>query len=121
MPKSLSDASARNAKAKAKPYKVSDGEGLFLLVMPSGSKYWRLKYFFGGKEKLLAIGVYPDVSLADARERRAQAKKILATGSDPAEAKKKAKRLAVVSTSNTFEVIARELSCPPIIGPDLIS
>jgi len=54
MPKSLSDATVRNAKAKSKPYKISDGDGLFLLVMPTGSKYWRLKYFFGAKEKLLA-------------------------------------------------------------------
>ncbi len=73
MPARLSDAKVRNAKAKARPYKVSDGEGLFLLVKPSGSKYWRLKYFVSGKEKLLALGVYPDVSLADARDRRAQA------------------------------------------------
>src|SRR6266702_1738652 len=72
MPKSLSDASVRNAKPKQKPYKMSDGEGLFLLITPSGSKYWRLKYSFAGKEKLLALGVYPDVTLSDARERRAQ-------------------------------------------------
>ena len=80
MPTSLSDAKARNAKPRPKPYKISDGEGLFLLIMPSGSKYWRLKYFFAGKEKLLALGVYPEVTLADARERRAQARKVLAAG-----------------------------------------
>ena len=56
MPSSLSDAKVRNAKPKAKPYKIADGEGLFLLITPSGSKYWRLKYFFAGKEKLLALG-----------------------------------------------------------------
>lgn len=67
MPQSLSDAKARNAKPRAKKYKMSDGDGLFLVVMPSGSKYWRLRYFFAGKEKLLALGVYPDISLADAR------------------------------------------------------
>jgi hypothetical protein len=83
MTTSLSDAKARNAKPKPKPYKISDGDGLFLLVKPSGSKYWRLKYFFAGKEKLLALGVYPDVTLADARERRAQARKVLAAGKDP--------------------------------------
>jgi hypothetical protein len=66
-PMSLSDAKARNAKPRTKPYKIADVEGLFLFVMPSGSKYWRLKYFFAGKEKLLALGVYPEVSLADAR------------------------------------------------------
>jgi integrase len=108
MPKSLSDAVVRNAKPKAKPYKVSDGEGLFLLVTPSGSKYWRLKYFFGGKEKLLALGVYPNVTLADARERRAKARKMIAAGNDPTEAKKDAKRLVVQRQQNTFEVVARE-------------
>jgi integrase len=81
---------------------------LFLLITPSGGKYWRLKYFFAGKEKLLALGVYPQVMLADARERRAQARKVLAAGNDPGEAKKKAKRLAVVRSGNSFEVIARE-------------
>src|ERR1700722_133508 len=93
MPISLSDAKVRNAKPSTKPYKMSDGEGLFLLVMPTGGKYWRLKYFFAGKEKLLALGVYPEVALADARERRAQARKSLAAGNDPGEVKKEAKRL----------------------------
>lgn len=105
---SLSDAKVRNAKPKAKPYKIADGEGLFLLVMPSGSKYWRLKYFFAGKEKLLALGVYPEVALADARDRRAQARKALAAGNDPTETKKDAKRLATLRSSNAFEVVARE-------------
>ena len=92
---SLSDAKVRNAKPKVKAYKIADGEGLFLLIMPSGSKYWRLKYFFAGKEKLLALGVYPEIGLADARERRAQARKVLAAGNDPGEAKKEAKRLVI--------------------------
>jgi integrase len=108
MPMSLSDAKVRNAKPRAKRYKLADGEGLFLFVMPSGSKYWRLKYFFAGKEKLLALGVYPDVNLADARERRAQARKTLALGNDPAEVKKEAKRLEVLKGDNTFEAVARE-------------
>lgn len=108
MPKSLSDAAVRNAKPKTKPYKLADGDGLFLLVMPTGSKYWRLRYYFSGKEKLLALGVYPDVPLADARERRTQAKKILAAGNDPGAAKKQAKRLATLKAANTFEAIARE-------------
>src|SRR5262245_27844072 len=108
MPKSLSDAAARNARSKLKPYKISDGEGLFLLVMPNGSKYWRLKYFFGGKEKLLALGVYPEVALADARDRRAQARKVLAAGNDPGQAKKQAQQLATAKAANTFEAIARE-------------
>ncbi|MFO0884829.1 MAG: tyrosine-type recombinase/integrase [Pirellulales bacterium] len=108
MPKSLSDTSARNAKPKDKPYKIVDGEGLFLLVMPNGSKYWRLKYFFGGKEKLLALGVYPDVPLIDARDRRAQAKKLLAAGKDPGDVKKQAKELATAKIANTFEALALE-------------
>ena len=108
MPISLSDAKVRNAKPKAKPYKIADGEGLFLLITPSGGKYWRLKYFFAGKEKLLALGVYPDVALADARERRAQARKVLAAGRDPGEAKKEAKRVAMLESANAFEVVARE-------------
>src|SRR5271170_5827758 len=108
MPKSLSDAQTRNAKPRTKPYKIADGEGLFLLVTPSGSKYWRLKYFFAGKEKLLALGVYPEITLADARERRAQARKVLADGNDPGEVKKEAKRLATFNNTNTFEVVARE-------------
>src|SRR5277367_1274574 len=88
MPKSLSDAKVRNAKSRTKPYKIADGEGLFLLIMPAGSKYWRLKYFFAGKEKLLALGVYPEINLAEARERRAQARKVLAAGNDPGDVKK---------------------------------
>jgi integrase len=105
---SLADAKARNAKPKTKPYKIADGEGLFLSVVPSGSKYWRLRYYFAGKEKLLALGVYPDVSLADARERRAQARRVLAAGNDPGKAKKEAKRLVTLKSANSFEVVARE-------------
>lgn len=108
MPKSLSDASVRNAKPKCKPFKIADGDGLFLLVLPSGAKYWRLKYFFGGKEKLLALGVYPEITLTEARERRSQARKVLAHGSDPGELKKESKRLATLKASNSFEAIARE-------------
>jgi len=108
MPKSLSDAKARNAKPRAKPYKIADGEGLFLVIMPSGSKYWRFRYFFAGKEKLLALGVYPEIGLADARERRAQARKTLAGGGDPGEAKKETKRQAILKSANAFDVVARE-------------
>lgn len=105
---SLSDAKVRNAKPRTKPYKIADGEGLFLLITPAGSKYWRLKYFFTGKEKLLALGVYPEVTLADARDRRAEARKVLAAGNDPAEAKKEVKRLATLKSANAFETVARE-------------
>jgi integrase len=105
---SLTDAKVRNAKPKNKPYKLADGEGLFLVIKPSGSKYWRLRYFIAGKEKLLALGVYPDISLGDARDRRAQARKLLAAGKDPGQAKKEVKRLAALRTANAFETIARE-------------
>jgi integrase len=105
---SLSDAKVRNAKAKRKPYKIADGEGLFLVIMPTGSKYWRLRYYFASKEKLLALGVYPDVTLADARDRRAAARKALAAGKDPGEVKKETKRLAILKSANSFETVARE-------------
>ncbi len=108
MPVSLSDAKVRNAKPKEKPYKMADGEGLFLMVMPTGSKYWRLKYFFGGKEKVLALGVYPETSLTDAREGRARAKKSLAAGKDPGQVKKESRRQSTISNANTFEMVARE-------------
>ncbi|WP_230675340.1 Arm DNA-binding domain-containing protein, partial [Yersinia pseudotuberculosis] len=71
------------AKPKDKAYKLADGGGLYLLVNTNGSRYWRLKYRFAGKEKLLAVGVYPDVSLAVARVKRDEAKKIVAGGGDP--------------------------------------
>lgn len=106
---SLSDTKARNAKPRSKPYKIADGDGLFLLITPSGSKYWRMKYFFAGKEKLLALGVYPEVSLADARERRTQARKLLAAGNDPSEMKRQSRRAAIANSANSFESIAREI------------
>ena len=104
----LTDTACKNAKPEAKPYKLADGGGLYLEVAPSGSKYWRLKYRFVGKEKRLAFGVYPEVSLAEARERRAVARKALLTGSDPSEIKKEAKRLLAVKAENSLEAIARE-------------
>src|SRR6516162_2429999 len=105
---SLSDAKVRNAKPRIKPYKIADGDGLFLLVTPAGGKYWRLKYFFGSKEKLLALGVFPEIGLSEARERRAQARKALAAGNDPGEVKKEARRQLLQSQENTLEAVARE-------------
>lgn len=104
----LSDAKVRNAKPQAKPYKIADGDGMFLLVTPNGSKYWRFKYYYGGKERLLALGVYPEVSLLDAREKRLIARKALAAGHDPSQAKREAKRQIILKAGNTFEGIARE-------------
>lgn len=104
----LTDVVVRNAKPKDKPQKLTDGDGMFLYVHPNGGKYWRLQYRFAGKQKVLALGVYPEVSLADARERRVQARKVLAAGNDPGQAKKEAKRLLALNNENTFEAIARE-------------
>jgi integrase len=109
---SLSDAAIRNAKPKAKPYKLADGDGLFLLVTPAGGKYWRMRYFVLGKEKLLALGVYPEVPLAYARDRKLEARRLLAAGTDPGAAKKAAKSEAILEakrdSEDTFEAVARE-------------
>jgi len=104
----LTHVAIKNAPVQAKPFKMADGGGLFLLVQPNGCKWWRYKYRFAGKEKLLALGAYPEVSLADARERHDQARKVLAAGRDPGEAKKAAKRQAIIRHENNFEAIARE-------------
>lgn len=104
----LTDIKIRNAKTKEKPYKLFDSGGLFLLVPTAGSKCWRYKYRYMGKEKLLALGAYPEVSLADARENHAQARKMLAANNDPSEAKKEAKRLALLKSENTYEAVTRE-------------
>lgn len=104
----LSDKTCRAAKPKEKPYKLADGGGLYLYVRTDGARYWRLKYYFLSKEKLLALGVYPIVTLADAREKRDQAKKLLAAGKDPSEEKKQQRKQAVRKSRNTFEVVARE-------------
>lgn len=104
----LTDLEVKKAKATDKPVKLSDGEGLFLLVQPNGSKYWRLAYRFAGKQKTLALGVYPDVSLAEARDRRADARKLLANGADPGAVKKETKRAIRAAIANSFETLARE-------------
>lgn len=96
------------AKPKDKPYKLADGGGLYLLVNPNGSRYWRLKYRVAGKEKLLAIGVYPEVTLADARARRDEAKRGIAGGIDPNEEKREEKLTREAQIKNTFQEIACE-------------
>ncbi len=102
----LSDASVRNAKPKAKSHRLRDGDGLFLQIEPTGAKYWRLRYFFGGKEKMLAIGTYPEISLSDARDRRLAARKLLANGIDPTEKKKADKRASFFDAQNSFRAVA---------------
>lgn len=105
----LTDIAIKKAKPEAKPYKMTDGGGMYLLVQPTGSKYWRLKYRFLGVEKTLALGVYPDISLADARERRDQARKLLANDTDPSAIKKETKRVLQTATVNSFSALAKEL------------
>ena len=104
----LVDTGIKSAQPKHRAYKLFDGEGLYLLVTPAGQKYWRLKYRFSGKEKLLAIGVYPDVSLADARVKRTDARKLLANNQDPSLVKKEQAREERIKVGNTFEAMARE-------------
>jgi len=104
----LNDMAVRKAKPEAKSYKMADGGGMYLEVMPTGSKYWRFKYRFGGKEKRLAFGVYPDVSLSLARSRRDDARKLLANEVDPGVVKQQSKRAHKESAANSFEAIARE-------------
>jgi len=103
----LTDTKVRTTKPTEKPQKLFDGGGLFLLVTPTGGKLWRLKYRFGGIEKLLAIGAYPQTSLAEARQKRDQASALMLNGVDPSDTKK-AQKAAGAQETETFEVIARE-------------
>src|SRR5690348_8522932 len=104
----LSDAQVKNAKSKRAPYKLFDGRGMYLLVKPDGGKYWRLKYRIDGKEKLLALGVYPDVKLAAARKKRDAAREHVAAGTDPSVLRKEEKRQGQLRAANTFEAVGRE-------------
>ncbi len=105
---SLNDLICKNAQPKDKEYKLADGEGMYLLVKPNGTKCWRLKYRIGGKERQLAIGIYPAIRLSDARERRKEARDMIAEGLDPSQAKKQEKRMVGIKIQNSFESIARE-------------
>ncbi|HZX33627.1 MAG TPA: integrase arm-type DNA-binding domain-containing protein [Rhodocyclaceae bacterium] len=104
----LTDTQIRNAKSREKPYKLADEKGLFLLINPNASKWWRLKYRYGGKEKLLSLGIYPEVALKEARDKRDAARKLIAEGVDPGEHRKAAKAARSERAANSFEVIARE-------------
>ncbi len=105
---SLSDTAIRKIKPTGKPFKMADERGLHLLVTPSGGKLWRLKYRFEGKEKLISFGAYPDVPLVRAREKRDEARRILADGIDPSEHRKAHQAMRAEVNGNTFEAIARE-------------
>lgn len=104
----LTDPKVKQAKGKERPYKLADGAGMYLLVTPAGQKYWRLKYRFGGKEKILALGVYPDVKLKAARAKGKDARELLDANKDPGLAKKEEKREEAMRANNTFAGLARE-------------
>ncbi len=104
----LTDTAIRNAKPADKPIKLFDERGLFLLVAPSGGKWWRFRYRFDRKHKSLSMGVYPDVPLARAREKRDEARRLLADGIDPGENRKVQKAAKFERAANSFEVVARE-------------
>jgi len=104
----LTDVAIRTAKPREKPYKLADGGGLYLHVMTTGARYWRMDYRFHEKRLTLAFGVYPEVTLADARERRGRARKLLDDGVDPGAQQKRDKLVARVSAANTFKDIGEE-------------
>lgn len=104
----LTDAAIRKAKPGDKPRRLADGGGLYLEIAPAGGKWWRYKYRFDGKEKRLSLGTYPDTGLAEARERHAAARKLLAAGVDPSASRKAAKAAGIERAANSFEAIARE-------------
>ncbi len=107
----LTDTAVRNAKPGEKPFKIFDERGLFLIVTPAGGKWWRFRYRFDGKENLLSLGTYPDVTLKEARAKRDDARKLIAQGIDPG-AERKADKAAVVAvvalTENCFERVCRD-------------
>ena len=105
---SLTDTAIRHAKPAKKSFKLFDERGLYLEISPAGGKWWRLKYRFNGKEKRISLGVYPDVSLKVARDRRDEARKLLTDGIDPSENRKAMKASRVERAANSFEVVARE-------------
>jgi integrase len=104
----LTDTAIRKAKPAAKPYKMADARGLYVLIHPNGSRYWRWKYRAAGKEKVLSFGVYPEVTLAEARQRCDAARAKLRDGVDPSAERKAAKLASVEAGANTFGVIAAE-------------
>ena len=104
----LTDTAVRKTKPETKPYKMTDGGGMYLFVHSNGGKYWRMDYRFAGKQKTLALGVYPDVTLVDARTRRDEARKLLANGADPGAVKQAQKKQAKIAAADSFEAIARE-------------
>ncbi len=105
---SLTHFDIQAAKPREKRYKLADGGGLYLLIQPSGSKFWRLKYRNRGIERLLSFGPYPDISLSEARAKRDEAKRLLTEGTDPAVRKKLDRIAAETAARNTFGLIVEE-------------
>src|SRR5271154_4698096 len=103
---SLTNTTIRSVKSGKKSLKLFDERGLYLEVSPSGGRWWRLKYRFAGKEKRLSLGVFPDVGLKDARDRRDAARKLLANGIDPSENRKAQKSAQAERAGNSFEVVS---------------
>jgi hypothetical protein len=104
----LNDMQIRRAKPEDKPYTLGDGQGLSLLIEPNGSKSWRFRYRYAGKPKMISLGVYPTITLADARSRRDDARKLVAEGKNPCEVRKEQKLALQTESENAFEKIARE-------------
>jgi hypothetical protein len=104
----LTDLAVRKAPSKERPYKVGDGAGLYLLVQPNGSKHWRFKYRFAGKEKLLSFGTYPSTRIGRARERRDDARKLIENGTDPSVRRKLDRLAAEKAAQNTFADVVNE-------------
>ena len=105
---SLTSLAVSKAKPRAKQYKLADERGLYLLVTPRGGRYWRLQYRFGGKWKSLALGIYPDVGLAKAREKRDHARELLAEGVDPVAHRNQLAAEAELEAMSTFRIVAEE-------------
>ena len=107
-PMPLTDTKVKNAKPGQRTIRIFDEKGLYLEVSPAGGKWWRFKYRFNGKEKRLSLGVYPDVKLKAARDRRDAARTLVADNIDPSEHRKAMKASQALSAANSFEVVARE-------------
>jgi hypothetical protein len=118
-PMRLSTAKIQNSPPQKKTVRLFDGRGLYLEIAPTGSRWWRFKYRFAGKEKRISLGVYPDVGLKNARDRRDEMRRLVADGIDPSAARKQEKLMALDAALNTFEAVAREWtrSPPSTTGP----
>ncbi len=103
----LTDQEIKAAKPKSKPYSLPDGHGLVLLVQPSGAKWWQCRYRFNGTAKMLSMGVYPEVTLKDARNQQAHFKELLSKGTDPSQHRQDQKQLEAITAENSFESITR--------------